>query len=404
MPTSYRRLRLLSAPLVLSAVALLVFEFVAPAEARGADQAPAVSNGGSEATGREADLAALRDEVRRLRYEVARLSELLGALPSSQPRQATAVLSRYDAPLRQAQSRTIARTYNVADLVVNPSAAAVANTGPAEHNKPAGHAKTDFASLEELVTSTIEPKSWQQSRGEGTIQRFPRNLSLVITQTAEVHERIADLFDQLRRVNALQVSLRCQVITLPAEARVGIALPPSGAKQITADEARALVDQAQADRRTSVFALPTVTIWPAQVANFKWSPAESHEAEALIHTVVASDRRSARLSVAVNASDAIDALRSSKSLDVPDGDTLVVDITDRLRPAPRGSQLSLAARLRAAGSTVACSSNEKAIKTLLLVTPQMIAPEEGEALLNVSERDEVEALYNLGEREASASR
>jgi hypothetical protein len=175
--------------------------------------------------------------------------------------------------------------------------------------------------------------------------------------------------------------LRCQVITLPADARVGIALPPSGAKQMTADEARALVDQAQADRRTSVFALPTVTIWPAQVANFKWSPAESQEAEALIHTAVASDRRAARLSVAINASDAIDALRSSKSLDVPNGETLVIDITDRLRPAPRGSQLSLAARLRGAGSTTAVSSDENAVRTLLFVTPLIIAPEEEETLL-----------------------
>ena len=40
------------------------------------------------------------------------------------------------------------------------------------------------------------------------------NLSLVISQTQEVHEQIADLLDQLRRLQDLQVTIEVRFITL----------------------------------------------------------------------------------------------------------------------------------------------------------------------------------------------
>lgn len=330
------------------------------------------------------DISALRAEVRSLRAEVSRLQESFGSRPTRRKSLQISLRHHPNPGYESRRTQTLARTYSVADLVF-----AVPDQAAAQADSLAGHAdagtQTDFASLEELITSNIEPKSWKQAGGQGTIERFPRNLSLVITQTAEIHEQIADLFEQLRRAAELQVSLRCYLITLPAKASLNIELPAAGTKRMPAHESSAIVEQAQADKQTSLFSLPTVTIWPAQVANFKWSPAESQEAEALIHAAVAADRRSARLSVAVNASDAMDALRSSTSLDVPDGETLIVDITDRLRPPAQGERLSLAARLRAAGAGTVVSS-ENAVRTLLLVTPVIIAPEEEEALLKVVER------------------
>lgn len=338
------------------------------------------------------DLSTLRSELSALRSEVARLRDLVAARPLRHLSRQAAIQSGTELQLgthpnpiaAYARSRLVARTYAVADLVVAVPAQAAVHAEPSGDEQAAEGATTDFASVEELITSTIEPQTWKQSGGEGTIERFPRNLSLVITQTPEIHEQIADLLEQLRRAAQLQVSLRCHIVTLPAKARLKIALSPAGAKRVTADEARAILDQAQTDKQTSLVSLPTLTIWPAQVANFKWTAAESREAEALIHTAIAADRRSARLSVAVNASDAMDALRSNTSLDVPDGDTLIIDITERLRPPARGDRLSLAARLRAAGSRAADLSDENAVRTLLLVTPQIIAPEEEEALLGAA--------------------
>lgn len=77
-----------------------------------------------------------------------------------------------------------------------------------------GAAMADFDTLIELITSTIAPSTWDDVGGAGAIEPFPVNLSLVISQTQEVHEQIADLLDQLRRLQDLQVTIEVRFITL----------------------------------------------------------------------------------------------------------------------------------------------------------------------------------------------
>jgi len=77
-----------------------------------------------------------------------------------------------------------------------------------------GGAKPDFDTITELITSTVEPESWTEVGGSGTIEGFPTNLSLVVSQTQEVHEQIADLLEQLRRLQDLQVTIEVRFITL----------------------------------------------------------------------------------------------------------------------------------------------------------------------------------------------
>ena len=50
--------------------------------------------------------------------------------------------------------------------------------------------------------------------GPGSIAPFETNLSLVISQTQEVHEEIVDLLEQLRRMQDLQVTIEVRFITL----------------------------------------------------------------------------------------------------------------------------------------------------------------------------------------------
>ncbi|HMP06075.1 MAG TPA: hypothetical protein PJ982_06980 [Lacipirellulaceae bacterium] len=54
----------------------------------------------------------------------------------------------------------------------------------------------------------------ENGTGEGEIQPFPNNLSLVISQTQRVHEQIADLLEQLRRLQDLQVTIEVRFIRL----------------------------------------------------------------------------------------------------------------------------------------------------------------------------------------------
>ena len=77
-----------------------------------------------------------------------------------------------------------------------------------------GGVQPDFDSLIELITGTIAPTTWSEVGGAGAIKQFATNLSLVISQTQEVHEEIADLLEQLRRLQDLQVTIEVRFLTL----------------------------------------------------------------------------------------------------------------------------------------------------------------------------------------------
>ncbi|HZZ30306.1 MAG TPA: hypothetical protein VFE46_20070 [Pirellulales bacterium] len=87
-----------------------------------------------------------------------------------------------------------------------------------------GGAQADFDTLIDLITSTIAPQSWSEMGGPGTIQGYDTNLSLVVSQTQEVHEQIADLLAQLRKLEDLQVTIEVRFITLDDDffERIGV--------------------------------------------------------------------------------------------------------------------------------------------------------------------------------------
>lgn len=77
-----------------------------------------------------------------------------------------------------------------------------------------GGSQADFDSLIDLITATIEPTSWDDVGGPGSIAPFETNLSIVVSQTQQVHEQIVDLLEQLRRMQDLQVTIEVRFITL----------------------------------------------------------------------------------------------------------------------------------------------------------------------------------------------
>lgn len=79
---------------------------------------------------------------------------------------------------------------------------------------PGGGQQADFDSLIELITSTVKPQTWDEVGGPGSIAPFETNLSIVVSQTQDVHEEIVDLLEQLRRLQDLQVTIEVRFITL----------------------------------------------------------------------------------------------------------------------------------------------------------------------------------------------
>ena len=72
----------------------------------------------------------------------------------------------------------------------------------------------DFSGLIDLITTSVEPGSWQLDGGNATISTEENTLSLVIRQTAAVHEQIADLLSQLRKLQDLQVTVEVRFISV----------------------------------------------------------------------------------------------------------------------------------------------------------------------------------------------
>ena len=97
---------------------------------------------------------------------------------------------------------------------MGPGGATQSMSGAAGPGGAGGGAQADFESLIDLITQTVAPKSWEQNGGQGNIAPFETNLSLVVSQTQEVHEQIADLLEQLRRMQDLQVTIEVRFITL----------------------------------------------------------------------------------------------------------------------------------------------------------------------------------------------
>jgi type II secretory pathway component GspD/PulD (secretin) len=78
--------------------------------------------------------------------------------------------------------------------------------------------------LIKTIQNTIAPKSWTSHGGRGTIDYFPMTMTLVINQTPDIQEQIADLLAALRRNQDTQVALEVRVVSVPDQffERVGV--------------------------------------------------------------------------------------------------------------------------------------------------------------------------------------
>ncbi len=60
----------------------------------------------------------------------------------------------------------------------------------------------DLDDLADLIAASVSPKSWTGNGGEGTVDYYYHARALVVTQTPEVHEQIAELLAGLRQAKA----------------------------------------------------------------------------------------------------------------------------------------------------------------------------------------------------------
>jgi type II secretory pathway component GspD/PulD (secretin) len=68
--------------------------------------------------------------------------------------------------------------------------------------------------LVKLIVGSVAPETWADAGGSGTIEYMPIGMALVINQTPDVQEQVADLLEALRRLQDLEVAVEVRVITL----------------------------------------------------------------------------------------------------------------------------------------------------------------------------------------------
>jgi type II secretory pathway component GspD/PulD (secretin) len=90
---------------------------------------------------------------------------------------------------------------------------AVRNDGP-----------TQQESLIKLITSSIKPQSWQDMGGKGTIDYHPLTMALIINQTPDIQEQVAELLAALRRLQDQEVAVEVRFITIAEDffERIGV--------------------------------------------------------------------------------------------------------------------------------------------------------------------------------------
>lgn len=248
-------------------------------------------------------------------------------------------------------------TYAVADLVipVNREPRRI-DCGPAKVEKVAPQKSSPAATREDLliklIVDSIQPQSWSERGGTGTIDYFPLTMSLVVTQTPEVQDQVADLLAALRRLQDQEVAFEVRVLTIAEDLFQGIGVEftcapdgpkltagparileevtpgePGGLKALNDAQLRRLMEAVQGDRRSNVMQTPKMTLLNGQqvtccagdeqrfVTGFDvrlqdGQPVFTPKTETIVsglelslHPVISADRRSVRVDLQATLRD-----------------------------------------------------------------------------------------------------
>ncbi|HEY7425906.1 MAG TPA: hypothetical protein VH682_16870, partial [Gemmataceae bacterium] len=85
-------------------------------------------------------------------------------------------------------------------------------------------AQTHEDMLIKLITNTVAPRSWAEQGGPGSIDYHPMTMSLVINQTPDIQDQVADLLAALRRLQDQEVAVEVKFISIAEDffERIGV--------------------------------------------------------------------------------------------------------------------------------------------------------------------------------------
>jgi type II secretory pathway component GspD/PulD (secretin) len=290
-------------------------------------------------------------------------------------------------PAFAAGPKPITRTYQVADLVIP-----ISDFQPAEKKE---RAATQEDQLIQMLVQTIQPATWDSNGGSGTIQYFPLTNTLVVNQTPDIQEQVADLLAALRRLQSVQVALEIRIISTSDDApeRIGVdfnAPPPpqprksaNGVNFLNTTQVVRMLEAVQGDKRANIMQAPKMTMLSGQTGTI-CTPGYRMTAR----PIVSADRKFVQLALNVDLTDTDEAAPKSKpattsfnnTLTIPDGGTVLMsglkkEVETRCEVGvPVMSRVPYVGRLfRSVGY------GRESQSLLVMVTPRIIVEEEEEA-------------------------
>ncbi len=294
-------------------------------------------------------------------------SSVLPAVKASKPSRKTAN-NQTNASSTNESTPIFAKVYNVPDLAVpfpDPDMT-LSPKGEWGARPPRQDVAPDFDTIIELITSTIAPHSWEKVGGPGAVEAFPTNLSLVVSQTEQVHEEIVGLLEQLRRLRDVQVTLGLKAIRVSGDrdhpnTAWAEFMGESTIRGAAVDALQSVVSKSRWDGKSGVLKM---TLFNGQKATVRFPRSDSEGTKRVgafhFRPVASHDGESVRLSLEVEDLESPGEAREGATKVVPVGESLVVDLTGHLDGQQPGE-----------------NSGER---LLVVLTPQIIVSEPEEAV------------------------
>jgi hypothetical protein len=152
---------------------------------------------------------------------------------------------------------------------------------------PSRPVKTLEEQLIKLLTTSVQPQSWDDMGGPGHVEYFPLGMALVVTQTPDVQEQIEQLLTALRRLQEQEVSVEVRFVSVSDAflERLGLDFPPKGKNEdnlerigidscgapfktrfLSDKEVVQFMEAAQGDPHTNVVQTPKITVFNGRSA------------------------------------------------------------------------------------------------------------------------------------------
>ena len=239
-------------------------------------------------------LATLRMLTPDLRSKTKSAGNAKPILPASF--QSTMIVPVELRPKAETDKPIVTRVYAIADLVVpmpvhsSPfeeliKAYARGGLPAATRNSGQNTAKAQKPELAEqlvnLITNNIAAQTWQSVGGPGTISFYPVGNALIVNQTAEVHDEIASLLANLRKLNDVQIAVGLFVLTVSDDVLDSVNLknnleyqpldgdPSKGICFLNDLQCKEFLEAVRADERTESLANPKIVVSTALLPIFQ---------------------------------------------------------------------------------------------------------------------------------------